>query len=103
MKRLALGLLILVGCPEKEAPPEEKPKRERPVDRNLPMNVAKPDRARVELDLAAVRSAVRAHQQLNGGQSPKSLDALGLNLSFEKDLTYDPATGTVKSKTYPEL
>ena len=64
------------------------------------MGMEKPDLVRVKLDLANLRGAIKKHVQLEGGLPP-SLDVLGVKLSYPTDYTYDPKTGTVKSKTYP--
>lgn len=67
-----------------------------------PLNLAKPDEVRIRLDLVQARSALRSHQMTSGG-FPQTLSELGLKLSYPTDLTYDAASGTVRSRTYPAL
>jgi hypothetical protein len=100
MRLSCFVLLLAFGCSSKEpkAPPVE---RTAPVS-EAPLNLDKPDQARVELDLAQVRGAVRNAQQVNG-VIPKSIDELGLKLFYPGDLEYDASTGAVKSKTYPRF
>ena len=84
----------LAGCPEHKAAPR--------TPEHAPMNLEKPERAHVELDLANARAAITKHQQIEGG-NPKSLDQLGVRFFHPNDIVYDAATGSVGSKTYPEL
>lgn len=104
MKRLLfLAFISLAGCKKDAAPPAEpEVARTRPVGAEQPMNLEMPDRARVELDLANARAAVRTMSQLNGA-NPRSLSEMNVKLSYPADLEYDAASGTVKSKTYPML
>jgi hypothetical protein len=81
----------LCGCPEPKAGPE-------PAE--APLNLDKPDQARIQLDLAAVRAEVLKRQQMSGSY-PASIDELGLKLFHPEDLEYDASNGTVKSRTYP--
>jgi len=117
---LGLGLGV-VGCKEAAPPPAPPPAPEEapapappPVGARMngatrtapmgvaPMGVARPDEARVRVDLAGVRAAIREHQMLNNGANPPSVESMDLRLSFPGDLNYDPTTGTVRSKTYPQ-
>lgn len=103
MRGALAGLLLVaaVGC--KSDPPEAPPPpRERPLGPDQPINLEKPDMTRVQLDLAQARGEIKKHMQLEGGLPP-SLDVLGLKLRYPKDLTYDPKTGVVRSKTYPGM
>jgi hypothetical protein len=93
----AVLTLALFGCPEKrQAPMAEAPKAE------APLNLDKPDQARIQLDLAAARAALLKHQQINGA-NPQTLAELGVKLFHPSDIIYDPATGTVNSRTYPQF
>jgi hypothetical protein len=104
--------VALVGCRGEalEAPPDAGVARPAPVGGTgprapmgpLPLGVARPDEARVRIDLAGVRAAVREHQMVHDGANPASISAMDLHLSFPGDLVYDPGTGTVQSKTYPQ-
>lgn len=101
MKRLVLlCLLALLAC-KKEAPPPI-PARTTPMAPNQPMGIDKPDRARVEIDLANARAAVRTIYGINNA-FPKSISELNVRFSYPTDLDYDPASGMVHSKTYPSL
>lgn len=95
---LFLGL-VCVACSSKGEPKAEVSDRTVPVG-SAPMNLDKPDEARVQLDLAQVRGAVQQSKQLNGA-APKSISEMGLKLFYESDLEYDPTSGLVRSKTYP--
>ena len=88
--------LALSGCPERKVASNE------PAPANAPLNLDKPEQARIELDLAAARNAIKQQQQIEG-KTPASLDQLGVKLFHPDDLEYDASTGTVKSRTYPNL
>ncbi len=100
---------LAVACTDRTPPPEAAP----PAPRDRPLApdgttaravTSTPDRARVQLDLAAVRAALQAYRGEHG-TSPRSLDELALEgrLSYPADLAYDPAAGTVSSRTYPSF
>jgi len=100
----ALALLVLaVSCTDRGPPPAPEP-RDRPLaqDGSAARAVTStPDRARVQLDLAAVRAALQIHKGERGAWPP-SLDDLAVpGLHYPADLDYDSATGTVRSRTYP--
>lgn len=76
-------------------------RRSAPIEPGAPLDTARIDEAKVRLDLAQARTAIRMYQQTHDGASPPSLDGLGLALSFPGELRYDAATGTVQSRTYP--
>lgn len=67
----------------------------------LPDRHQRPDAARLRVELYSARAAVRMYQMEHEGQNPPDLEALGLNLKFRSDFTYDPASGQVKSTTFP--
>jgi hypothetical protein len=97
---LLLAPPFAAGCEKKaESPPAA---RTMPVDPDTPANLEKPDKARVTVDLASVRAAVKRSQQIEG-VVPASLSAVGVGLSYPEDLVYDASTGEVSSKTYPSL
>lgn len=104
---LALALAAAAACTDRSPPPEPAAPRDRPL---APDGTAAraltsaPDRARVQLDLAAVRAALQAYKAEHAGW-PRSLGDLSLEgrLSYPADLAYDPATGSVASQTYPGL
>jgi hypothetical protein len=104
-----VGVVVLTGCskptgdlkPPKSIPVKLGAQGGLPRAPTSPANTARIDEARVRVELAAVRSAVREHQMLNGS-SPPGIGVLDLKLRFEADLQYDPATGQVKSRTYPQ-
>lgn len=99
---LALALLSFTACKKDPAPPAEPAARTQPVGPSQPMNLEMPDRARVELDLANARAAIRTMSQLNG-TNPRSLSEMNVKFTYPADLEYDAGAGTVKSKTYPML
>ena len=100
---LAALLALAAACSER-TPPEPAAPRDHPLAQDGTVARAytsAPDRARVQVDLATVRAAVQAWRGEHGGL-PGSLSELELQgLSFPDDLSYDPATGTVRSETYP--
>ncbi len=99
--RLCAGLLALslglLGCKAKSKPAASGG----PIDPAAPMQVDKPDRMRIQLDLANLRAALQKHKALEGGSYPGSLSALGVKVSFPDDIVYDASAGTVKSRAYP--
>jgi hypothetical protein len=82
------------GCPERKVEPAAATKAE------APLNLDKPDQARIQLDLAAVRAAIQRLQQ-TGAPCPETIEELGVKLNYPSDLEYDPTTASVTSKTYP--
>lgn len=65
---------------------------------------AVPDKVKVIVDLGAVRGAIRAYGTEHNGSFPASLEDVPLEgrLNYPKDLEYDAATGTVRSRSYPD-
>ena len=61
-----------------------------------------PDRARALQDLTNATAALQTYY-LTNGKYPASLDELKLQLYNPGDLSYDPKTGKVHSKAYPQL
>ena len=110
----ALVLLAALGggaCEDDEARYRARPKGPKPVEvpsqavlpvsPRAPLHLAKPDEARVRIELSGAREAVRGYR-MEHGRPPPSLGALHLNLRFGADLAYDPRTGRVKSRSYPQ-
>jgi Tfp pilus assembly protein PilE len=60
------------------------------------------DRAQVLSDLKTASTAVEDYFAQNNSY-PASLGDLKLSLNHPQDLTYDPQTGKVYSKTFPNL
>jgi len=59
---------------------------------------------RVKLDLDQLRMLVQQHRQMNDGRAPAALSELPLERVFyPADLEYDAASGTVRSRAYPDL
>ncbi len=111
MRQLLVVAVVLVAalaaCSDRTPAPEAAPPRDRPLaqDGSVARAVTStPDRARVQVDLAAVRSALQAYHAEHGAW-PRSLDELAFEgrLNYPADLTYDPATGEVHSQTYPSF
>lgn len=105
MRLLAAALLAAaVAACSGQKPSEPSPPRDRPLAQDgtvARVYTSAPDRARIQLDLAAVRTALQAWRGERGSW-PASLDELKVEgLSYRADLRYDPATGTVRSETYP--
>ncbi len=104
-----MGMLALTACSKaaEDFPAAKSPSKSSrtqgilPKDPTLPANTARVDEARIRVELAATRSAVREYQMLNGG-FPPDLNRLHLTLRFRADLQYDPQTGQVKSRTYSQ-
>jgi hypothetical protein len=99
----AAVIAFSVACSDR-TPAEPAAPRDRPLaqDGTLARGyTSAPDRARIQLDLANVRAALQAYK-LEHAAWPSELAGLRLEgLSYPKDLEYDPATGTVRSATYP--
>jgi len=93
-------LLFVVAC-AREAPPIPDARTE-PIAPGAPLNLDKVDRAKVAIDVATARGAVKLHHAEHG-RYPASLAELRPVLYFPKDLIYDAATGEVRSKTHPDL
>ncbi len=53
-------------------------------------------------DLTQTTALLQEYYVLEG-KFPESLDALKLELYHPEDLNYDPKTGKLRSKTYPDL
>jgi hypothetical protein len=102
--RRVLAAAVLVAACSRTPPAEEAPPRDRPLaqDGSVARAVTStPDRAKIQLDLAAARGAIQIYKGEHGS-FPPSLGALQLGaLNYPADLAYDPATGTVRSETYP--
>jgi len=64
--------------------------------------VTQPDRARVLSDVAIIRQTIEAYHATNNSY-PQDLKSLNLALNFPDDFIYDPATGKVQNKTFPNL
>lgn len=61
------------------------------------------DRSKALGDLTTATAALNSYGMQNDGAFPASLDELKLDLYYPEDLVYDPKTGKVHSKTYPNL
>jgi hypothetical protein len=104
MRTLAAAVLVaVVACSERK-PAEPAAPRERPLAQDGTAERAytsAPDRAKIQLDLATVRAALQTYRGEHDAW-PASLGDLKVEgLSYPKDLSYDPASGTVRSETYP--
>ncbi|HEX9241369.1 MAG TPA: hypothetical protein VF875_02900 [Anaeromyxobacter sp.] len=103
MRRL-LVLAVLAAACSRTPPAEPEAPRTHPLaqDGSTARAVTSaPDRAKIQLDLAAARGAVQIYKGEHG-TFPPSLAALRLDgVSYPADLAYDPATGAVRSDTYP--
>lgn len=106
---IALLLALASACADRSASPEAQS----PAPREHPLAqdgttaraiTSTPDRVRVQLDLSTVRAALQAYHGEHATW-PRSLDELALEgrLNYPADLTYDAATGTVRSQTYPSF
>jgi hypothetical protein len=106
MRALALALASLVAaCSDRIPAPEPPPApRAQPLARDGTSGrevTSVPDRVKVQLDLAAVRAALRAYREEHAAW-PGAIGDLKLDgLSYPADLAYDPASGVVTSRTYP--
>ena len=106
---VALIASLAIACTDRSAPPEAQasPQRDRPLapDGTAARAITStPDRVRMQVDLAAVRAALQAYHGEHQAW-PRSLGELSLEgrLNYPADLSYDAATGTVTSQTYPSL
>ena len=99
------ALALLLACSDRAPAPEAAPPpRTQPLarDGSLAREVTStPDRVRVQLDLSAVRAALRTYHAERAAW-PGTLAELNVEgLNYPADLSYDPSTGTVTSRTYP--
>jgi hypothetical protein len=100
-----LALASLLACSDRAPPPETpSPPRTHPLalDGSAAREVTStPDRVKVHLDLSLARAAVRAYHAERAAW-PGTIAELNVEgLNYPADLAYDPATGTVTSRTYP--
>jgi hypothetical protein len=108
MRNVLLFALIALAsaCTDRSAPPEPPAPREHPLaqDGSTARGITSmPDRVKVQLDLATVRAALGAYRAEHNG-APRSVEELSVTgLNYPADLSYDPATGTVTSQTYPSF
>lgn len=65
--------------------------------------VTAPNRARALQDLTTATSAIQTYAAQNNNTYPPTLEELKLNLNNPADMSYDPKTGKVHSKSYPNL
>ncbi len=96
-------LLLALACADRP-PPAPPPPREHPLAQDGTTERAitsVPDRVKVQLDLANARKEIQAWRA-DHGSWPSSLAEAGVSdLNYPADLSYDAATGTVTSQTYP--
>ncbi len=101
---LLFAQLAAAGCRKPSEPPADAEPRTRPLtsDGTLARELTmKPDLVKVQLDLSAVRTAIGVYKAEKGAL-PASLDELGVEgLNYTDDLSYDPASGEVKSLSHP--
>ncbi len=62
-------------------------------------------RAGVKTELTLIRGQIETYRRLHGGENPPSLEAIETlpRLKYADEYLYDPASGEVKSKHFPEL
>ena len=90
---LCLMLLsVLVACEETQDT----------VKDGVNTGVGQIDKAKVLSDLTLVTSSLQEYH-LQNQKNPESIDELKLKLYHPEDLVYDAKTGTVRSKSYPNL
>jgi hypothetical protein len=99
----ALSVTLLDACSDRTPAAPAAP-REHPLAQDgttARAYTSAPDRAKIQLDLANARAAIQAYRGEHGALPP-DLGALRLEgVNYPKDLQYDPASGTVRSETYP--
>jgi hypothetical protein len=100
----AVLLVLASGCADR-TPEPPAPARDRPLalDGSAARAITStPDRVRVQVDLSTLRAALQAYRAEHSAW-PRSLDELSLEgrLNYPADLEYDPASGAVRSRTYP--
>jgi len=94
-----LFILLFFGCSKgKKAATETKE-----VVKGYAKSVLNaPSKARVTSDLVAIRQAIQAYR-VEHSTFPSTLNALNLKLYYPDEYNYNPNTGEVKSKKYPNL
>ena len=108
MRTLSLAVLAALLACSHRAPAPEAPgaPRTQPLarDGSLAREVTStPDRVKVQLDLSTVRAAVRAYHAERAAWPGALADVAVEGLNYPADLAYDPATGAVTSRTYPNF
>ncbi len=83
---------VLVACEESQET----------VKDGVKTGVGQIDKAKVFSDLTLVTGTLQEYH-LQNQKNPESLEELKLKLYHPEDLVYDAKTGTVRSKTYPNL
>ena len=71
-------------------------------DKSAENGAPSPNRSRAMSDLTQTTAALQEYYVMEG-KFPDSLSDLKLELYHPDDLAYDPKTGKLRSKTYPEL
>lgn len=95
----ALFILLFFGCSKgKEAASETKQ-----IVKGYAKSVLNaPSKAKIVSDLSALRQAIQAYR-VEHSAFPASLSDLSVKLYYPNEYNYNPNTGEVKSKKYPNL
>jgi len=104
MRRLLAVALLAAACSRGAPPAEPEPPRQHPLAQDgstVRAVTSTPDRAKIQLDLAAARGAIQLYKGEHGAFPPSLGDLKLEGINYPADLTYDPATGAVRSQTYP--
>lgn len=92
---LFCSLILLAACePAQEA--------QETVHEAARDTIAQIDKTKVLSDFALAKPAVETYF-LQNQKYPASLSELGLKLNYPDELVYDPATGKISSKSFPNL
>ena len=101
MKLFSLSVMILLSSTLFACKPAQE--AQDTVKNGLKATTDQIDKAKVLSDLTLVTGAMISYQMQNDGKNPASIKDLKLDLNYPQDLEYDPKTGQVRSKTFPDL
>jgi hypothetical protein len=104
MRRLLAVALLAAACSRSTPPAEPEAPRQHPLVQDgstARALTSAPDRAKIQLDLAAARGAIQIFKGEHGAFPPSLAELRLEGINYPADLDYDPATGAVRSQTYP--
>jgi hypothetical protein len=101
MKLFSLSVILLLSSTLSACKPAQE--AQDTVKEGLKVTTDQIDKAKILSDLTLITGAMLTYQMQNEGKNPASIKELKLDLNYPQDLDYDPKTGQVRSKTFPDL
>jgi len=101
MKLIVLLILIafLPGCKQGKEAVKETKKIVKDYSNGL---IEAPKKTRIITEIASIRKAINMYR-IENNKYPESLSELSVKIKDTAEYQYNPETGRVKSKHYPEL